>query len=57
MGVSSLMTTWTFKIKDEEKRRPQRRFMDVAKDMLRVDVTEDVQDGVRWRQMSHCGDP
>lgn len=34
------MTTWTFRIKDEEKRRPQRRFMDVAKDMLRVGATE-----------------
>ncbi|KAF7645989.1 hypothetical protein LDENG_00195280 [Lucifuga dentata] len=39
--------------------RPKRRFMDVAKeDMKLVGVREEeAEDRVRWRQMIRCGDP
>ena len=39
--------------------RPKRIFVNVVKEEMKlVDVREDeAEDRVRWRQMTHCGDP
>lgn len=43
----------------EPRGRPERRFVDVVKDRIKVGGVrvKDAEDGTKWRRMICCGDP